>query len=496
MSKSIWPRASSFRVDRSLAAHTAMGLVISGLLYIICMSGTLAVFEDELGWWERPNAPAVSMVTPEAAQNAAEAVIADDPDTTHLYLYLPRDNWQRFVIGGDEGLYSADADGNPVGAYETHWNTFLIELHYYLHLPHNIGMILVAVFGVMMLGMAISGFLAHPKIFRDAFRLKMKGQQRLGQADLHNRISVWTAPFHIIVAGTGAVIGLFVVVALILAQTSFEGDNRAFTEAIFGGEPAHNDAPAPLADVGTALSAMDNIAPDRLPFLVVVHDPATAGQHVEVMAEHFDRLIYSENYEFNAAGDFEGTAGYADGEVGKQIAYSTYRLHFGDFGGTPMKIAYFVLGVLMCVMVATGLNIYFLKQSEKGRPKPRLAAGWSAIVWGSPALLTMALPLALSGLSPAWLTSIFWLGLIGVTVVGVWHGDAAFAGRVIRKLTGGVMVVTGLSHGALFFDTLANPMILATELGLIAGGVALIVGPFWLNQTRAPVTSGVGQAAE
>ncbi|MAT36040.1 MAG: peptidase, partial [Ponticaulis sp.] len=84
MGKPIWPRASSIRVDRSLAAHTVMGLVISAILYIICVSGTLAVFEDELGWWERPSAPAVETVTPEAAQTAAENVLASDPDTTHL----------------------------------------------------------------------------------------------------------------------------------------------------------------------------------------------------------------------------------------------------------------------------------------------------------------------------------------------------------------------------------------------------------------------------
>ena len=54
MARSIWPSASSVRVARSLSAHSVAGLVISALLFIICLSGTLAVFEDEIGWWEKP----------------------------------------------------------------------------------------------------------------------------------------------------------------------------------------------------------------------------------------------------------------------------------------------------------------------------------------------------------------------------------------------------------------------------------------------------------
>ena len=50
MKSSIWPKSSNTRVDRSLAAHSVMALAISALLFIVCLSGTLAVFEDELGW--------------------------------------------------------------------------------------------------------------------------------------------------------------------------------------------------------------------------------------------------------------------------------------------------------------------------------------------------------------------------------------------------------------------------------------------------------------
>ena len=59
MKQSLWPRASNKLVEQSLSAHSVMGLVISAILYIVCLSGTVAVLEDEFGWWEAAQTPAV-----------------------------------------------------------------------------------------------------------------------------------------------------------------------------------------------------------------------------------------------------------------------------------------------------------------------------------------------------------------------------------------------------------------------------------------------------
>lgn len=474
MATSIWPKSSTTRVDRSLSAHSVMGLVISAVLFIICLSGTIAVFEDEIGWWENPGSAPIQTVTAETVQQTAETVMESQPGTTHLYLYLPRDNWPRFVAGGDDGLQTANEAGEFTGAYETPWNDFLIHLHYYLNLPSSFGMILVAIFGVMLLAMVISGLLAHPRIFRDAFRLKRKGQARLAQADLHNRLSVWTAPFTIIVALTGAMIGLFSVVALILAQTSFDGDTRALAESIFGSEPVIDETPTPLANVGAAFTTMSETAPDADPFLVIVHDPGTASQHVSIYGEHHDRLIYGEMYEFDADGAYMGKSGYSDGELGQQIAMSTYRAHFGDFGGLIVKIAYFIFGGALCIIIAAGMNIYFLKREEKGQALPRLASAWSALVWGTPALLALTLGASLLGAGSSWLTGIFWLGTFALCAAGLVLSDAIRTGRLLRTLSAVALVATVAIHAVLFGPTYGNTYIALVTAGLVLAAVAFI----------------------
>jgi uncharacterized iron-regulated membrane protein len=474
MARTIWPKLGSALVARAVKGHMVMGLAISALLYIICLSGTVAVFEDELEWWEQPDAPAVATVAPAAAQAASEAALAVEPDTTHLYLYLPREGWPRFAVGTDDNWYFADRDGQLTTPRAVPWNEFLIDLHYYLHLPETFGMIIVAIFGVMMIAMSISGLLAHPRVFKDAFTFRPQARVRLSQTDLHNRLSVWTAPFHIAIALTGAMIGLFAVMAVVLAQTSFDGDRMALSEAVFGDHPEADTTPAAAPNVAAPLARMPQIAPDQPAFLVVGHDPNTAGQHVEIYADAQDRLIYGETYTFAGDGTFTGTGNVANGPAGLQIAMSTYRLHFGDFGGLFVKVLYGVLGLFLCVIIASGLNIYFAKRAEKGRAAPRLAAAWAAIVWGSPALLALTLCLTVIGAPAAVLSAVFWCGLTLIAAAAAALPHQLDVARALRLAGAALLVLAPSLHFGMYGISVSVPG--ATSLVLL--GIAAALNPW------------------
>jgi uncharacterized iron-regulated membrane protein len=486
MANSLWPKSSSERVDSALSAHSVMGLVISALLFVICVSGTIAVFEDELEWWEQAGTPTVQDVSPSVMQATAEEVLKRDPGTTHLYLYPPRNNWPRFVAGGDNGMFVLDESGVFVRPLVAPWNDFLIELHYYLTLPHSVGLIIVALFGVMLVSMAISGLLAHPRIFRDAFRFRRTGQARLAQADLHNRLSVWTTPFLVAVAGTGAMIGLFGVIAFVFAQTNFGGDIKSLSEAIFGGEIVEADStPAPLIGVDTALINLNHDVADANPFIVIIHEPGTKSQHIEIYGDETDRLIYGETYTYSTEGELLAKGHNSDGPVGQQVAMSMYRLHFGDFGGALMKSIYFVLGIMLCIVVATGLNIYFLKRREKGRAAPRLEALWSGWVWGSTAMFPITLMVSLLGVSGGWLIGLFWIGSVAFAAAATIWMSAASAGRVFRTVFGVALLAAPLLHLMRGDASWSNAYaVTASAIMFVAG--ALFVAKVLMSSRRVP----------
>jgi uncharacterized iron-regulated membrane protein len=230
-------------------------------------------------------------------------------------------------------------------------------------------------------------------------------------ADWHNRLSVWTLPFGIAIALTGAAIGLGTVGAYAAAARYYDGDVEALYATIWGEEGEPDPAKAPLPNIAKALRYMEANHPEvRLTYLAV-HEPGTRGQHVQVVGEHPRRLILGEYYAFDAEGNFKGTAGLSDGDIGQQAAASNYSLHFGNFGGLPVKIAYFLFGLALTVVSATGVYIWLGKRSRRGIEEPRLRAAWGAVVWGSPFALALTLAVRFAFGNAAPFAAIFWLTL-------------------------------------------------------------------------------------
>lgn len=432
-------------VKRALSAHAAMGLLAGALLYIVCLSGAVVVFFEELQRIEQPGVPEMTAIDPHAAQRGIAAVLASEaskPPTTHLYLRLPDEALPRTSIATDSQSVLIDAKGAIVAKKETSWSDFLLALHYMLNVPGLIGITVVGLLGVMMLALSLSGVIAHPRIFRDAFRFRPRAANGLGLADWHNRMSVWSLPFNIAIALTGAVIGLGSIAAFGVAQTSYKGDVLAVYAPVFGPEGKPDKTPAPPPNVVAALAYMTRHHPGLPISYVTLHDPGTKGQMIQVVATPERRLVFGEYFNFDGDGRFRGTAGLSDGPIGQQAAASNYDLHFGNFGGLPVKIAYFVLGLALTGICATGTYIWIGKRERRGLAAPRLRALWDAVVWGSPLVLALgfvARRVLGDGLP---LVAIFWVGLALVLAAAVPLAGWPLFGRVLRRALAGTLVLS------------------------------------------------------
>lgn len=418
MSRAIEPGT----VKQSLSAHAAIGLISGALLYIVSLTGTLAVFYEEMQRVEQPGAPEMATIASAAVQRGVEAVLASEkgqPTTTHLYVHLPVDELPRATITTDTSAHHLNGDGTISGPEQIAWSDFLVQLHYTLNLPSLVGITIVGILGVMMLALSVSGVVAHPRIFRDAFRLRSRSNGGVGIADWHNRMSVWTLPFSIAIALTGALIGLASITAYAIAADDYGGDLEAFYAPIFGGEGEADATPAQVSNVGAALDHMAREYPHVRVTYAILHDPLTKGQHVQIVGEHQRRLIFGEYYGFSADGSFHHTAGLADGELGQQAAASTYNLHFGTFGGLPVKVAYAVFGIALTAICATGTYIWLGKRRRRGISEPRLLASWNGVIIGTPVALlaTIAARVLIGNEAP--FVAIFWAGLALVIVIAV-----------------------------------------------------------------------------
>ncbi|MBT2132966.1 PepSY domain-containing protein [Croceibacterium sp. LX-88] len=404
-------------VKRALSAHAAIGLLAGALLYLVSLSGTLLVFYEEWQRVEQPSPPQMTAISPEAVQRGMEAMLARETGktpTTHFYVDMPLQELPTTRVITDTESFHIDSAGRLSGTEDIEWSNFLYALHYTLNITAGnglIGITLVGILGMLMLALAITGVVAHPKIFRDAFRLRTRHTGGVAMADWHNRLSVWTLPFGIALSLTGAVIGLSSVSAYAAAALFYKGDVEALYATIFGEEGEPNEAKAALPDVAAPLRYMAANYPDVRVTYVTVHEPGTAGQQVQIVAEHPRRLIFGEYYMFDANGNFTGTAGLSDGELGSQAAASNYSLHFGNYGGLTVKIIYALFGLALTAVVATGSYIWLGKRRRRGIVEPRLHAAWSAVVWGSPLMLALTLVARFAIGHQAPFAAIFWIGL-------------------------------------------------------------------------------------
>lgn len=425
-------------VKRSLAGHTVIGLVAGALLYIVCLTGTICVFFPELQRLEQADAPEMTTISPGAVQRGVEAALARDhakPRTTHVFVHLPIETMPRTIVSTDREKMLLRADGSIAGPQQNAWSDFLLALHYTLNLPGLVGLTVVGALGVMILALSLSGVVAHPRIFRDAFLLRARDRSGLGLADWHNRMSVWTLPFSTAIALTGAAIGLGGITTWGLAGLFENGKVEEVYPELFGAEGRPDPRPAAAPDVTAALAHMTRLSEAVMPTYVTVHEPLTVGQEVQITARHARRLIFGESYRFNAAGAFLGSGGMADGAIGKQAAASTYSLHFGDYGGLLVKLGYLVFGAALTAICATGIYIWLGKRRRRGHHEPRVVRAWDAIVWGVPVALggTLAARLLLGNELP--FAGLFWVGLAAMLLVALAPFNPDRFRRVMQALS-------------------------------------------------------------
>lgn len=422
-------------VKRALSAHAAIGLLAGALLYLVCVTGTIAVLHEEFQLAEQPGAPRLEAIAPASVQRAIASALASEagqPLTTHLYVQLPTTTRPLATVRTDSRALQLDAQGRAVQPEAKGWSQFLLALHYSLNLPGLIGVTIVGVLGVMMLALALSGVIALPRIFRDAFRLRARSGGGLALADWHNRLSVWTLPFTLAIALTGAVLGLASVALYAIAVDGYGGDMEQVYAPLFGDESVPDDRPAPLPDVAAALGYMAAHYPAVEPTYVVLHDPLTAGQYVQVVGLPPQELIFGEYYIFDGAGNFVDPVGLADGEIGQQIAASNYNLHFGNFAGLVSKLAYVLLGTLLSAICATGTYIWLGKRRRRGIDEPRLCAAWGAVVWGTPVLLVGTFIQRMLAGPDAPFATAFWSGLAALVLFALVRPMPEQLAKVLR----------------------------------------------------------------
>jgi uncharacterized iron-regulated membrane protein len=475
-------------VRAMLAGHSALGIAFAALIYIVCLTGTLAVFLHELQRWEQPDAPVVtSAVTPDAVnaalntayQKALAANAAHD-----VFIMGPGPVQNRFMINfhdhesGVEGHWLADDRGTLVVEHRAPWSEFIGDLHMHLHLPRTWGLFLVGLTGVALLSSLISGLLSHPRIFKDAFALRWGGSRRLQDADLHNRLGVWGLPFHVVVSATGALLGLSTLIVGVLALAAYDGDSEKAFATILGPQATEDETAAPVPDIAAMIRHVQADNPGAEFVTANIQHIGKAGQMVHVGMRTPGHLAMANSYYFDGAGNPRGDAGLETGSIGKQILGALQPLHFGWFGGFAVKIIYGILGLALTVVTHSGITIWLARRRDAGRPAPGWEKVWSGVAWSQPlAFAAAALAIFIAGEAAG--LPVYLVVTILCTVGSLAMPSARIAGRVLRAAAGATIGTAVVLHAVEWSGRFYDPAAGWVAAAMIATAVLLAVSGIW-----------------
>lgn len=492
------------QTKRLIALHGWLATILSVLLYAVMLSGTIVVFSNEIGHWSSATEPQADVLSHRlddpyqriAAQVPAalkEDVIISEGRHGTLRLFFggarPRldgggvetfgreyllDPVNGAIISAKTGFLADLSAIRPQQALKD----FLVRLHIRLHVPGRWGLLLTGVLGIAMLVAAITGVLIHRNILRELFVAERPGKRVVSARDAHNLAGVWSLPFAILLAFTGAFLSFAVSLGLpVVAMVAFGGDQRAALEAIVGTPRAENAASAATADLDQIVTQAAQIA--NAPVAVInIHNAGRADAVVETFHGTAPGGLRSISLEFSGAtGVFDGQS-YIVGtapSVGTTLAELAAPLHFGNFAGKASRIVWAALGAAMTYTIVSGVGLWLRRRNTplwSGAER-----GFQTVVWGLPLAMTgSAYGFFLSRHSPdpwSWtVTGFLAVTCVTITLAFLWRSDSpANIARqskralgigllilpLIRLQTGGISwaeAVSATQTDALFIDTL------------------------------------------
>lgn len=340
--------------------HSWVGLKLCLFLGFVCLTGTLAVFAQEIDWALH----AQMRVTPGPERASWGQLVAAaqqaHPDWTLEAVAAPHASrfaaaaQMRTPDGRRRFVWIDPYRGRVTG--DTHWfnaHRFLRNTHRHLMLPVKYGVPLVAALSLPLLITLTSSLFIYKRWWRGFFSWPRGDRPRRLWGDLHRLLGVWSLWFIALIAATG---GWYLVESL--------GGKAPVPARIALPEDDGNSRRSDPQAIDRAVATLNR----RWPALQIRGaEPSADGRGLLLDGQAQAWLVRDRA---NVAG-FDLRSGqlidWRDGRdlsVHQRISEMADPLHFGSFGGWPVRLLWFLFGSAMTALCFTGVYLYGLRVSD------------------------------------------------------------------------------------------------------------------------------------
>lgn len=349
--------------------HTWTSLVSTAFLLMLCITGLPLIFHDEIDaaldthQWQpaNPDGPLLSL------DRILERSLENRPGEVPLFMSFDTD---RPVVNVTSGP-TPDAPGSDMhfasfdrtsgervphdGGFDI--MEFILQLHtdMFLGLP---GMLFLGAMGLLMVIAIVSGVVLYaPFMRKQQFgALRTQRSKRIKWLDYHNLLGIVTVAWLTVVGLTGVVNTLADPIT-----TTWRTQALADLTASYQGDTV--PTPAEMASLDDAVKQAVNAAPDMtLQFVAFPGGSWSTNYHYAIFLHGNTPLtshIITPVLIDARTGEFAGMREMP--WYNKALSLSS-PLHFGDYGGLPLKILWFVLDLFTIVVLVTGLYLWWVRR--------------------------------------------------------------------------------------------------------------------------------------
>lgn len=361
--------------------HSWLGVLSAALLFVVAFSGSIALFHNELATWENPErrvAYSAEKLSVDHHWEIARTQAGFDYNT--FFLSLPSSSAPYFHFWHYDAetektidVLTHPATGEILEKGDSDIAHLLAHLHTDLHLPRPFGRYLVGLTGIIMMSLLLTGVFTHRKILKEMFTLRQGKSLRALFSGAHKLIGVWGLPFHLLMAFTGAIIGLLGIIGVFMALASFGGSVEKASEAFLGPRATATGTTAEMHPIDGFVTQTKAHWEGFTPTFIRVEEAGDAGALVTVQGDVDGRLAMASGVTWSmASGEKKHVTDWHDKGLPTLLFGMVVPLHYAQFGGIWIKYLYLGLGLGMAFLILSGTGIW-LERRERARAKAGLS---------------------------------------------------------------------------------------------------------------------------
>ncbi|GAA4310031.1 PepSY-associated TM helix domain-containing protein [Compostibacter hankyongensis] len=378
--------------------HKWTSLICTVFLLLLCITGLPLVFQEEIEEWTS-QAKEISDVpegTPEASLDTLlQKAAAVYPGRVIRYAFWDRKEHPHQITMDAAPAMNAPVDSSRYIVLDNRTGEVLdrpnpnqgfmyvmLELHTEMFAGPG-GKLFLGLMGILFVVAIISGFMLYGPIMKkyDFGMIRQQRSRRLRWLDMHNLLGIVTMTWMLVVGFTGVINTLSDVI-----RAMWQRGQLAEMVAPYKNEPPLSGT---LSSVDAAVKKVQDAAPHMEPSLVAFPGTIFSSNHhyaifLKGTTPVTSRLLMPAliDAKTGALTDMRKMPWYVN------TLFLSEPLHFGDYGGLPLKILWALLDLATIVVLISGLYLWFARMKATRHQLARFESAADTMDIPSPALST------------------------------------------------------------------------------------------------------------